>query len=127
MVHSSSLSTKRQSFGQILFCLGCCCGRTDRGKPPVPVERLKRIWREEKLNQTIQLTISGCLGPCDLTNVAAVSSGRGMEWFGGLATDADYDLLIQWARKCHQEGCLLPTPDQLGPFRFVRYQETPVA
>lgn len=127
MARSSGLNTKKQTLGQILFCLGCCCGRTDRGKPPVPVERLKRIRKEEKLNQTIQLTISGCLGPCDLTNVAAVSSGRGMEWFGGLESDADYDLLIQWARECHQEGCLVPTPEQLVPFRFVRYYETAFA
>ncbi|MGF1578581.1 MAG: (2Fe-2S) ferredoxin domain-containing protein [Gemmataceae bacterium] len=127
MVNSANLTTKRQALGQVLFCLGCCCGRTGRGKPPVPVERLKQIWKEEKLNRTVQLTISGCLGPCDVANVAVVSSRLGMEWFGGFGTDADYDLLIEWARKCHQEARLLPTPERLGPFRFERYLDTTVA
>lgn len=38
----SPLETKRKTIGQVLVCVGCCCGRTDRGKPPVPVDWLKR-------------------------------------------------------------------------------------
>jgi hypothetical protein len=60
------LITKRQVLGQLVLCKGCCCGRTDRGLPEVPVERIKEIWQREKLNRSIQLTISGCLGPCDV-------------------------------------------------------------
>ena len=33
----SAMETKRQALGQIVFCNGCCCGRTDRGLPEVPV------------------------------------------------------------------------------------------
>ena len=64
--------------------MGCCCGQTDRGFPPVPVERLKAVWKAEKLNKTVQLTISGCLGPCDLANVILVMTAGSMYWFGGI-------------------------------------------
>jgi cobaltochelatase CobN len=103
------LATNRQALGQVVVCLGCCCGRTDRGRPAVPVERLESVWSREKLNRTIQLTVSGCLGPCDLANVAATLSPRGMEWIGGLTRDEDYDLLIEWARACHAQRLALGT------------------
>jgi hypothetical protein len=65
------LTTNRdKALGGIVFCQGCCCGRTDRGRPELPVERLKAAWKADKLNQAVQLTISGCLGPCDVPNVA---------------------------------------------------------
>ena len=49
--------TNRTALAQVACCVGCCCGRTDRGFPPVPVERLKEVWKQEKLNRTVQLTI----------------------------------------------------------------------
>jgi hypothetical protein len=53
------LQTKMRAFGQLLLCKGCCCGKTERGLPAVPVDRLKAVWKAEKLNRTIQLTVSG--------------------------------------------------------------------
>lgn len=116
-----SLSTKRQALAQLVFCVGCCCGRTDRGRPEVPVDRLKAAWREGKLNGTVQLTISGCLGPCDLANVAVVLRPGGGEWVGGMAGDAVYDRLIDWARACHMAGAVLPLPAELASLRFERW------
>ncbi len=113
--------TKRQPLAQLVFCQGCCCGRTDRGRPEVPDGRLKAVWKEEKLNRSVQLTISGCLGPCDLANVALVITPDGNRWFGGLAGDAVYDALINWARKCHREGCVAPLPDGFDGLRFERF------
>jgi len=60
------IETKLRVLGQLALCKGCCCGKTERGLPAVPVDQIKAIWKMEKLNQTIQLTISGCLGPCDV-------------------------------------------------------------
>ena len=37
--------TKRKSLMQVLVCIGCCCGRVDRGKPEVPVDWLKAEWK----------------------------------------------------------------------------------
>ena len=113
--------TKRQPLAQLVFCQGCCCGRTDRGHPEVPVGRLKEVWKGEKLNRAVQLTISGCLGPCDLANVALVITPNGNAWLGGLAGDAVYDALINWARECHREERLVPLPDGFEARRFERF------
>jgi hypothetical protein len=115
------LVTKIRSPAQLLLCKGCCCGRTDRGLPEVPVDRIKAIWKAEKLNRAVQLTISGCLGPCDLPNVVLVITTTGTEWFGFLDGDAPYDALIGWARACDASGTVLPTPDSLDALRFSRF------
>ena len=113
--------TKRQALGQLVLCKGCCCGRTDRGLPEVPVERIKEVWRREKLNRSIQLTVSGCLGPCDVPNVVLLITPKGTEWLGRIAGDAAYDELIQWARDCHAAGALVPMPDSLAENRLKRF------
>lgn len=115
------LTTKRMALAQLVFCQGCCCGRTDRGRPELPAEQLKEIWRTEKLNRTVQLTISGCLGPCDLTNVALVILPEGNIWLGGMAGAAVYESLITWARACHANDCVLPLPDELDILQFERF------
>ena len=122
-VNPSSLTTRVQSPAQLLLCKGCCCGRTDRGLPEVPVERIKAAWKAEKLNRGVQLTISGCLGPCDLPNVAVLVTATGMEWYGRLDGAAHYDALIDWARACLASGAALPAPTALEGFRFERFSE----
>lgn len=113
--------TTRRPLAQLVFCQGCCCGRTDRGRPEVPVGRLKSVWKAEKLNRSVQLTISGCLGPCDLANVALVITPDGNQWFGGLAGDAVYEALIAWAQECHREGRVVPLPAEFDARRFERF------
>lgn len=115
------LATTRRSLAQLVFCQGCCCGRTDRGHPEVPVERLKAVWKDGKLNRSVQLTISGCLGPCDLANVALVITPNGNQWLGGLAGEAVYESLIAWAQECHREGRVVPLPDGFEARRFERF------
>jgi cobaltochelatase CobN len=117
------LSTNRLPLAQLVFCQGCCCGRTDRGRPELPVELLKGVWKAEKLNRSVQLTISGCLGPCDLANVALVITPGGNAWVGGMAGDAIYDALIDWARGCHRENRLLPLPVGIDAHRFERFSD----
>jgi len=121
------LITKRQPLAQLVFCLGCCCGRTDRGRPELPVDWLKTIWKTEKLNPTIQLTISGCLGPCDLANVALVITPQGNQWLGGMAGAELYQTLVDWARNCQRQNQLLPLPASLAPHRFERFAEKEVS
>ena len=112
------LTTKRRPLAQLVFCRGCCCGRTDRGRPELPVEKLKAVWKAEKLNAAVQLTISGCIGPCDLANVALVISSRGNEWLGQLAGEANYDAIIDWARACRASGCVEPLPEAFAANGF---------
>jgi len=93
--------TKRRVLGQVVLCVGCCCGQTDKGRHTVPAAQIKSAWKAEKLNKTIQLTISGCVGPCDVANVAQIITPNGTSWFGRLSDPAEYDALIEWARACH--------------------------
>ncbi len=123
------LATQRTGpLAQIFFCEGCCCGRADRGFPPLPKALIKERWKSLKLNRTIQLTISGCLGPCDLANVfyLLTSNGDG-QWFGGLSEHWQYETLIQWAIECHQASLLLPIPATLYGHRFTRFTSVPIA
>jgi cobaltochelatase CobN len=115
------MTTRVKSPAQVLLCKGCCCGRTDRGLPDVPVERIKAIWKAEKLNRSVQLTISGCLGPCDLPNVAVIVTAGGSTWYGRLEGDAPYDALIAWARAAAGTDSPLPLPEELEPLRFERF------
>jgi hypothetical protein len=117
----TALTTKVVSPAQVLLCKGCCCGRTDRGLPEVPVDRIKAVWKAEKLNRGVQLTISGCLGPCDLPNVAVVVTSGGSHWYGRLEGDAHYDALISWARACNDRKAALPPPESLAAHRFERF------
>ena len=76
------LETKRRVMAQMIVCRGCCCGATEKGRPGVPIEWLKDEWRKRGLLKRFQLTVSGCIGPCDLANVVEVSSDSGSVWLG---------------------------------------------
>lgn len=114
-------ATARAALAQVACCVGCCCGRVDRGFPPVPVERIKEVWKREKLNRTVQLTISGCLGPCDMANVILVMTAAGTEWFGGIEDEGVFTEVIDWARACHAACAVLPLPAALERHRFCRF------
>jgi cobaltochelatase CobN len=116
-----SAATKRQTLAQVIVCLGCCCGRTDRGRPEVPVDWLKAEWKRRRLLKQVQLTISGCLGPCDVPNVAAVASAEGTTWLHHLTTRAHFEALLGWATATADAGRVLPLPAALAPHAFDRF------
>jgi len=122
--HGTPLATRRdQVLGQLVFCDGCCCGRVERGFPALPKDAIKARWKELKLNSVIQLTISGCLGPCDLANVACIISSEGRcEWLGGLSEAWQYETLICWAEECQRTRRFLALPATLAVHRFERFE-----
>ena len=107
------LTTKRSVIAQVLVCMGCCCGQTERGRPGVPLEFLKSEWRRRGLMKRVQLTISGCLGPCDVPNVALIVVGQETFWLGNLE-GSDYQELIDWAVLCKQANRAVGLPKSLG-------------
>jgi cobaltochelatase CobN len=115
------LRTRRKALAQIVLCQGCCCGQTERGLPTVPLAWLKPIWKSEKLNKIVQLTVSGCLGPCDLPNVCCVVTPTEQAWYGRLTTQEDYAVLLDWARRCRERGEVVPLPTELEHLRFERW------
>ncbi len=114
----SALQTKRTVIGHVVMCSGCCCGKTERGKPEVPVEWLKAEWRARGLLKNIQLSISGCLGPCDLPNVVSVSTSAGSVWLGNVNRFEQYEALVNWASESKAAGTLLPLPAAFETLRF---------
>jgi predicted metal-binding protein len=118
---NEAVKTKRHVLGQLVVCKGCCCGQQNKGRPSIPEEKLKTIWKKERLMRTIQLTISGCVGPCDVANVVQIITPHGTEWFGQLTEEAHYDALIEWARACNTERILIPRPSILTALRFQGY------
>jgi (2Fe-2S) ferredoxin len=100
-----SLATKRLVVGHLTICQGCCCGNTENGRPPVPVDWLKKEWRARGLLKRVQLTISGCLGPCDLPNVVNISNEKGTQWFGEITQFEQYRDLVDWATRGTRANC----------------------
>jgi predicted metal-binding protein len=119
-----ALLTKRMILAHVIVCRGCCCGAVERGKPEVPIEWLKDEWNRRGLKSSIQLTISGCLGPCDLPNVASISSAAGTVWLGAIRAHQTYAALLEWASAITAAEFVQPLPADLSdlrfsPFRFV--------
>ena len=122
MGRQAALSTARRTIGQVLVCTGCCCGRVDRGKPPVPVDWLKGEWRRLGLLRTLHLTISGCLGPCDLVNVVCLAGPERTIWLGGLSSPEHFAALLDWAERSATEERLLALPPLLRDLEFERFR-----
>ncbi len=85
----------------------------------MPLARLKGEWKRRRLLPVIQLSISGCLGPCDLVNVACVASPQGLTWLGGLTRDEEYEALLAWATESSEARRLLPLPGVLAARVFT--------
>src|SRR5258708_39403440 len=111
------LRTRRKPLAHIVLCQGCCCGQTGRGLPAVPLDWLKPLWKSEKLNKIVQLSVSGCLGPCDLPNVCCIATPEEQTWYGRLTTQQDYAILLHWARRCRDQTNLMPLPGELAHLR----------
>ena len=112
------LKTKRLVVGQITICRGCCCGSTERGLPEVPVDWLKSEWRKRGLLKRVQLTISGCVGPCDVPNVVVITSSSGTEWLGNIVRFDQYRSLLERAVRCRDAGEMLTLPREFHAFRI---------
>jgi hypothetical protein len=112
------LETKRRVIGQMIVCQGCCCGATHKDRPAVPAEWLKDEWRKRGLLKRFQLTVSGCVGPCDVPNVVAVNSVSGSQWMGNITEISQYRSLIEWAARCVEVGNLLDLPREFKDHRI---------
>jgi hypothetical protein len=116
------VKTKRLVVWQMTICRGCCCGNVERGLPEVPVEWLKSEWRKRGLLKRVQLSISGCVGPCDVPNVVVITSSSSTEWLGNIVKFDRYRSLIEWAVRCRDASEMLTLPREfhecrISPFR----------
>ncbi|WP_373228680.1 (2Fe-2S) ferredoxin domain-containing protein [Cohnella sp.] len=109
-------------WGQVLICAsGCCCGREDKGAAPVPLEWLQKSWKQLSLHKALQLSTTGCLGPCNLKNVIGIITRDMQLWIGGLADEEQYAALLEWFKKSADAGYLIELPAILKPHSFDRF------
>lgn len=105
---------------QVLLCQSGCCGHAAKGTAPVPVDWLRARWKALSIGTRVSLAITGCLGPCDVANVACIVHAQGSWWLGRLTAD-DYALLVAWADACREQLAELPAP--LAARRFARWND----
>jgi len=115
-------TTSSLKHAQVVVCVGCCCGRIDRGRCEVPIDELKSLWKNYRLRKKVQLTISGCLGPCDMHNVALLMSDGGQIWLGNLREKVEFEALAEWAHEVIQKGSEACLPKIREPHQFDRWE-----
>ena len=111
-----------QRRAHLSYCFsGCCCGRTERGYAPVPVDAYKEEWLGRKLRRVVHLTKAGCLGPCALANVASlVFDGRAV-WFHSVNTAWHVRLIFDYIESMVAAGRFLAPSDDLAEYVFNFY------
>jgi cobaltochelatase CobN len=86
--------------GHLMVCAkGCCCGRTDRGYAPVPVEFYKHEYKRRKIRNIVHLSMNGCLGPCPLANVVLLFFDGRPIWFQSIATESQIVALFDYIER----------------------------
>lgn len=111
-----------QRRGHLSYCYGaCCCGRTDRGYAPVPVELYKEEWLKRKLRNILHLTKGGCLGPCPLANVASLEFDGQSVFFQSVSQPWQVRLIFDYIESVIRVGGFLPPPPELAVFTFDFY------
>jgi predicted metal-binding protein len=109
-------------WGQVFLCAsGCCCGRVDKGAPEIPLEWIKQSWKQFSLQKSLQLTTTGCLGPCNRKNVVGIITKSQQLWLGGLTNNEQYVALFEWFKASAEAGKLLTLPDLLEAHRFEHF------
>lgn len=125
MTQNGAIAPKRLMLGQMSICDGCCCGKTEKGHPAVPVQWLKQEWKVRGLLKRVHLSISGCLGPCDVPNVVMITNSEGTQWLGGLNCQRHFSMLADWAEQSKDADQLLPLPKELREFALMPYLDQP--
>jgi hypothetical protein len=113
--------------GHLFVCNGCCCGRTEKGFPALPLDEFKRQWKERGIRRRFHLTISGCLGPCPLANVVLMLFRGRSAWFHSINSPADVDLLYDYAERMLLAESYLDPPPELAGRLFERYSDETAA
>ncbi len=108
--------------GHLFVCAtGCCCGHTDRGYAPVPVDLYHQEWERRKLRNRVHLTQGGCLGPCPLANVALLLFDGRSIFFHSLDTEQQILALFDYIDRMLEADAYLPPPPDLANYYFTGF------
>ncbi len=105
--------------GMLIVCAtGCCCGHTERGFAPVPVDLYHQEWERRRLRNRVHLSQGGCLGPCPLANVALLLMDGRPYWFHSLNDPALIVVLYDFIEALLAAERPLAPPPALLPHVF---------
>ncbi|MFN8533609.1 MAG: YHS domain-containing protein [Dehalococcoidia bacterium] len=113
--------------GNLLVCAvqNCCCGHTEKGRPPVPMDRYDQEWNARRFANRVHLTFTGCLGPCAAGNNALlVILGRSI-WFKDLNDDALIPAIFDYIEAMLAAEAVLPPPETLREHVYERFLPPP--
>ena len=88
----------------------------------MPIDWLRAEWKRRRLIGMMGMSISSCLGSCDLLNVVSVVARDCTIRLGGFTTQAHYDALADWANESAAAGQLLPLPLALHTHVFEQFR-----
>ena len=109
--------------GHLFVCAtGCCCGHTDRGYAPVPVDLYDREWERRKWRNRVHLTVGGCLGPCVLANVTMLIFDGHTLYFQSLNNEALVTALLDYIDTMLAADAYLPPPPMLADLHFTSFR-----
>ncbi|AFD24518.1 cobaltochelatase subunit CobN [Deinococcus gobiensis] len=108
--------------GHLSYCFhGCCCGRTDKGYAPAPVDTYKEEWTRRRMRNQVHLTKSGCLGPCTLNNVAHLVFDGHDTWFHSVNDPWLVVAIFEYIAAMLEADGPLPVPSELVEYTFNYY------
>jgi cobaltochelatase CobN len=103
---------------------GCCCGHTERGHAAVPVDFFKQEYKRRKIRKVVQLTMSGCLGPCPLANVVLLFFDGQPVWFQSINGEPQIRAIFDYIERMLSADGYLPPPPELADYVFPYYAWT---
>ncbi len=118
---NGELGEIRVQDGHVFVCQGCCCGNTERGFAPIPLDEFKRQWKERRIRRRLHLTVAGCLGPCTMANVVLLHLGGRSTWLHSINSALDVTRIYDYAEAMLRGRCWLPPPGELRARHFQRY------
>ncbi len=107
--------------GQLFVCQGCCCGNTEAGNPAVPLDRFKKEWKQRNIRSRIQLTVSGCLGPCTVPNIVLLNYRGETVWFHSINDNDDVVQIYDYLERLLERNQFEPPKGKLAEKVFQRY------
>jgi cobaltochelatase CobN len=109
--------------GHLFVCAtGCCCGHTERGHAPVPVDLYDREWERRRWRNRVHLTIGGCLGPCVLSNVTMLMFDGRTLYFQSLNSEPLIMALLDYVDAMLAADAYLPPPPTLAELHFTAFR-----
>ncbi|HKX29616.1 MAG TPA: (2Fe-2S) ferredoxin domain-containing protein [Blastocatellia bacterium] len=107
--------------GQLFVCQGCCCGRTERGMPALPLDEFKQQWKERGVRLRVHLTVTGCLGPCPLANVVLILFDGEAIWLHSINSPEHVTEIYDYLEAMLRAEQYLPPPGRLADCHFNRH------